>query len=45
MKAYLPYTIKKNGSIYEVIATSTGLVQFTSLKRDNCKQWITNNSN
>jgi hypothetical protein len=41
---YLPYKITKNGAVYQVIAISSGIVQFTSLKRSNCSQWISNNT-
>ena len=33
------YTIKKSGSLYQVV-TSNDVVQFSSLQRGNCKQWI-----
>lgn len=35
------YKILKSGSMYQVISTSTGIVQFTSLQRFRCTEWIT----
>ena len=33
------YTIKKNGALFQVISVS-GIVQFSSLDRANCKRWV-----
>lgn len=33
------YTLKKSGALYQVVSPS-GLVQFSSLKKVNCAQWI-----
>lgn len=35
----MSYTIKKFGSIYQVIC-GNNLVQFSSLERANCSRWI-----
>lgn len=33
------YTIKRNGALWEVISGS-GIVQFRSLRRINCTDWV-----
>ncbi len=38
------YTIRKNGALWEVVLTTNPkIVQFKSLNKGNCQQWVTNN--
>lgn len=37
------YKIRKTGSMYEVVSTSSGIVQFSSLHRYRCTEWIISN--
>lgn len=34
------YKIVKVGAMYQVISIPSGMVQFRSMKRANCKDWI-----
>lgn len=40
----MQYRIEKEGALYVVLSNHTGLKQMSSLRRSNCKDWITNNT-
>jgi hypothetical protein len=39
-----PYQVKRDGALWIVLSTSTGLQQFHSLRRVNCTDWVRANS-
>lgn len=38
------YEVKKVDGQWRVVCKSTGRYQFSSLRRKNCTDWVTNNS-
>lgn len=40
----MQYRIEKEGAMHKVYSNQTGLVQFQSLKRINCREWINSNT-
>lgn len=38
------YEIKKIGAMFQVLCISSGRIQFSSLKRRNCADWINFNT-
>lgn len=38
------YEVKRNGAMWEVKNKSSGVVQFKSLRRANCMDWVKNNT-
>lgn len=39
----IPYFIQKNGRLYQVLTRSGRRVQFSSMNREFCVQWIDDN--
>lgn len=40
----MQYHIEKEGAMHIVYSNQTGLVQFQSLKRINCRDWVKTNT-